>query len=225
MRLTKQSYRLNAIAYARAARHVRSFSVLVFTVNISLMTTFYVVSAQWRLTNIACQDAVPKKRGPKTDVLEALLKRVDGLERRLQEESSTVSSTNENPPSTSKRKGNESSVGRSNSTDKTGSSIQSSLPSVEQKDQAQPSYSRRSFLTQTYNTGVGDHSLNNFRHDQHARDDALLSQTILDTYFTRLHGKPFYILEESSTRQRHGMGQLPGPLIMGIYALTIRYIS
>jgi hypothetical protein len=31
-------------------------------------------------------DAVPKKRGPKTDVLEALLKRVDGLEKRLHTE-------------------------------------------------------------------------------------------------------------------------------------------
>jgi hypothetical protein len=31
-------------------------------------------------------DAVPKKRGPKTDVLEALLKRVDGLERKLKDE-------------------------------------------------------------------------------------------------------------------------------------------
>ncbi|KAF2461728.1 fungal-specific transcription factor domain-containing protein [Lineolata rhizophorae] len=31
-------------------------------------------------------DAVPKKRGPKTDVLEALLKRVDGLEKRLHDE-------------------------------------------------------------------------------------------------------------------------------------------
>ncbi|MCJ1319990.1 hypothetical protein MMC15_005326 [Xylographa vitiligo] len=30
-------------------------------------------------------DAIPKKRGPKTDVLEALLKRVDGLERKLQD--------------------------------------------------------------------------------------------------------------------------------------------
>jgi len=29
---------------------------------------------------------VPKKRGPKTDVLEALLKRVDGLEKRLHTE-------------------------------------------------------------------------------------------------------------------------------------------
>uniref|UniRef100_A0A8H7KD44 Zn(2)-C6 fungal-type domain-containing protein n=1 Tax=Bionectria ochroleuca TaxID=29856 RepID=A0A8H7KD44_BIOOC len=30
-------------------------------------------------------DAVPKKRGPKTDVLDALLKRVDGLEAKLRE--------------------------------------------------------------------------------------------------------------------------------------------
>lgn len=31
-------------------------------------------------------DAIPKKRGPKTEVLEELLKRVSGLEKRLQEE-------------------------------------------------------------------------------------------------------------------------------------------
>jgi hypothetical protein len=37
-------------------------------------------------------DAIPKKRGPKTDVLEALLKRVDGLERRLKEENKAHSS-------------------------------------------------------------------------------------------------------------------------------------
>ncbi|KAJ6164261.1 hypothetical protein N7470_002933 [Penicillium chermesinum] len=36
-------------------------------------------------------DAVPKKRGPKTDVLEALLKRVDGLEKRLQDENNPIS--------------------------------------------------------------------------------------------------------------------------------------
>ena len=29
---------------------------------------------------------MPKKRGPKTDLLEALLKRVDGLEKRLKDE-------------------------------------------------------------------------------------------------------------------------------------------
>lgn len=31
-------------------------------------------------------DAIPKKRGPKTDVLEALLTRVNGLEKRLKDE-------------------------------------------------------------------------------------------------------------------------------------------
>ena len=44
-------------------------------------------------------DAVPKKRGPKTDVLEALLKRVDGLERRLKEEKKPHSPSNESGPS------------------------------------------------------------------------------------------------------------------------------
>ena len=41
-------------------------------------------------------DAVPKKRGPKTDVLEALLKRVDGLERRLKDEKKSTSQSPNN---------------------------------------------------------------------------------------------------------------------------------
>ena len=40
-------------------------------------------------------DAVPKKRGPKTDVLEALLKRVDGLERKLRDEKKSNSPNND----------------------------------------------------------------------------------------------------------------------------------
>lgn len=45
-------------------------------------------------------DAVPKKRGPKTDVLEALLKRVDGLEAKLKEkkERPTTPSSEDAPP-------------------------------------------------------------------------------------------------------------------------------
>ena len=44
-------------------------------------------------------DAVPKKRGPKTDVLEALLKRVDGLEARLKEKGEPETPTIEDTPS------------------------------------------------------------------------------------------------------------------------------
>ena len=43
-------------------------------------------------------DAVPKKRGPKTDVLEALLKRVDGLEKRLHSDDAPPTPTNESMP-------------------------------------------------------------------------------------------------------------------------------
>jgi hypothetical protein len=43
-------------------------------------------------------DAVPKKRGPKTDVLEALLKRVDGLEAKLKEKNATESPTTPTTP-------------------------------------------------------------------------------------------------------------------------------
>ena len=45
-------------------------------------------------------DAVPKKRGPKTDVLEALLKRVDGLEKQLHKEKkgNTPDQVDQSPP-------------------------------------------------------------------------------------------------------------------------------
>lgn len=42
---------------------------------------------------LSTPDAVPKKRGPKTDVLEALLKRIDGLEKQLQPEDELPSSS------------------------------------------------------------------------------------------------------------------------------------
>jgi hypothetical protein len=43
---------------------------------------------------------VPKKRGPKTDVLEALLKRVDGLEKRLVSEGKSDDLSEANPAAT-----------------------------------------------------------------------------------------------------------------------------
>jgi hypothetical protein len=54
-------------------------------------------------------DAVPKKRGPKTDVLESLLKRVDGLEKRLKDEKQPGDSSSpkqESPDDLSTHSGN-----------------------------------------------------------------------------------------------------------------------
>jgi hypothetical protein len=49
--------------------------------------------------NTSVSDAVPKKRGPKTDVLEALLKRVDGLEAKLKEKNAGEQAPVEQAPS------------------------------------------------------------------------------------------------------------------------------
>ena len=48
-------------------------------------------------------------------------------------------------------------------------------------------------------------------------------RSILDAYFARIHGKPYFILDESITRQRYQVDQLPLHLSMAIYAITARY--
>jgi len=52
----------------------------------SLYIWWGILNSFFRSNTNSATDAVPKKRGPKTDVLEALLKRVDGLEKRLKDE-------------------------------------------------------------------------------------------------------------------------------------------
>ena len=75
--------RLNAIDSDPLARLVRSSSAPAFMV--IPLSKLRSKGAESR------PDAIPKKRGPKTDVLEALLKRVDGLERRLRDEKEPTS--------------------------------------------------------------------------------------------------------------------------------------
>ncbi|KAK3942280.1 fungal-specific transcription factor domain-containing protein [Diplogelasinospora grovesii] len=123
-------------------------------------------------------DAVPKKRGPKTDVLEALLKRVDGLEARLKEKAEPGTPTTEN--------------GLNLSMDETSSGATAGEGLFSPTPISEPS------------PGV--------------QTDALL-----DTYFTRFHAKPFYILDESTLRQRLQLNQVPGYLIHAIYAVAARY--
>ncbi|GKZ49279.1 hypothetical protein AbraIFM66951_001683 [Aspergillus brasiliensis] len=132
-------------------------------------------------------DAVPKKRGPKTDVLEALLKRVDGLEKRLQEDS-PISPTSATSP--------------------VKSMDQQLLPSASTSFQFPPA--PHGFPPPPQSQPL----------QQHRLPDAML-----DTYFARLHGKPYWILDETATRQRHQHGQLPVHLSMSIYALTLRYTT
>lgn len=57
---------------------------------------------------------------------------------------------------------------------------------------------------------------------QSAPQNGALSDVLLDAYFARLHGKPFYVLDEAGTRQRHQLNQLPVHLAMAISAMTLR---
>jgi len=48
---------------------------------------------------------------------------------------------------------------------------------------------------------------------------------VLEAFFSRIHGKPFYILDESDTRQKYQLGQLASHLAMAIYAITVKSVS
>ncbi|KAI8624850.1 hypothetical protein F5Y19DRAFT_284456 [Xylariaceae sp. FL1651] len=158
-------------------------------------------------------DAVPKKRGPKTDVLEALLKRVDGLEAQLrdQKKPSDASPTAEEVLLT---KAEEADAG-------------AEPPS---SDSAPPA------STATSEPKSKRMALEIHRATESGSDSALYSPTrtsetssgipvdaLLDTYFTRFHAKPYHILDESSIRQRLQLNQLPVPLVHAIYAVAARY--
>ena len=52
---------------------------------------------------------------------------------------------------------------------------------------------------------------------------SIVPDLLLDTYFARIHGKPYYILDETVTRQRMQANQLPRYLAYAIYAVCARY--
>ncbi|GKT90821.1 fungal specific transcription factor [Colletotrichum tofieldiae] len=137
-------------------------------------------------------DAVPKKRGPKTDVLEALLKRVDGLEAKLKEKNA-----GEKTPTTPTTAGIK---------DEDASRLGDSP-----EDDPNPNPKRLALDTKV----DADESAVYSPAPASVQPDALL-----DTYFTRFHSKPYHILDESSVRQRLQLNQLPTYLVHGIYAVA-----
>lgn len=46
---------------------------------------------------------------------------------------------------------------------------------------------------------------------------------IIDTYFSRLHERPYYILDEAATRSRFAKGRLPRFLTNALCAATVRF--
>lgn len=161
---------------------------------------------------VSTADAVPKKRGPKTDVLEALLKRVDGLEKRLQDEKSPVSPTSPDlkPDDPPLRQQNP----RRNTIDTSFSLYTAS--------ESQPSATTpRSQTNEQFPRPTG-HGPSFGLSQPSPLQSGVLSEMILDAYFARLHGKPFFVVDEPTTRQRFQTNQLPVHLSMAILAMTVR---
>ncbi|RFU72815.1 fungal specific transcription factor domain-containing [Trichoderma arundinaceum] len=155
-------------------------------------------------------NAVPKKRGPKTDVLEALLKRVDGLEAKLKEKNAE----GEHPSS--------SSVSASQELAAAEPSIK--RQPVERDIAAEPVAKRRATEDKT-TPNVTELSIYSPQTST-AGDPAtpsIQTDALLDTYFTRFHNKPFHIVDESLIRKRIQLNQLPPFLFDAIAAVAARH--
>ncbi|OJD29948.1 fungal specific transcription factor domain-containing protein [Diplodia corticola] len=148
-------------------------------------------------------DAVPKKRGPKTDAIEALLKRVDSLEKRLHEESK------DKPPSDKKND--------------TPIEDFSAPPPPSKPPQHSPPLAQKPSIGINPNASISTTSISPTDVSQPTPFQRL--DILLDTYFARVHGKPYYILDELTTRQRLQHHQLPSHLAYAIYAVSARYTS
>ncbi|KAL2131503.1 hypothetical protein VTI74DRAFT_4945 [Chaetomium olivicolor] len=141
-------------------------------------------------------DAVPKKRGPKTDVLEALLKRVDGLEARLKDQKTEPDTSN--------------------------SSENAVLNIPEASSSGQPGPSTAAGAKADVGQEPQDSTM--FTPTQPVESPPEIHpETLLDIYFNRFHDKPFHIFDESTLRQRLQLNQVPSYLMHAIYAVAARY--
>ncbi|KAI2639046.1 hypothetical protein GGS26DRAFT_371587 [Hypomontagnella submonticulosa] len=151
-------------------------------------------------------DAVPKKRGPKTDVLEALLKRVDGLEAQLKDHRKEDSS--------SSAEQSQHITGETPSDARPAAAVPASEPKP-----------KRLAVDTTRATEATSESVIYSPSVTSEPSPSIPIDALLDTYFNRFHAKPYHILDESSVRQRLQLNQLPPYLIHAIYAVAARYVA
>ncbi|KXL43625.1 MAG: hypothetical protein FE78DRAFT_151927 [Acidomyces sp. 'richmondensis'] len=167
--------------------------------------------------NVPCvYDAVPKKRGPKTDVLEALLKRVNGLEKRLKDEkkSDSPEAAEAAEVASSARAIKERQIRRE---EYDAEQHENAVESPKEESQAPSSHQQQQQQSQM--------TLLPAQPMAQQQEPNAFTDALIDTYFSRLHGKPYYILDEPATRQRRRDGQLPRFLLNAIHAVSVRYAS
>jgi hypothetical protein len=161
---------------------------------------------------------VPKKRGPKTDVLEALLKRVDGLEKRLHTEGKSDDLSETDPSMTPD----------ANDSNPSDSSPSQRLPLELAANQVHATSHANQLMSPIEPRCAHPRPLTtqgDLANSSRTQASNLSPELLLDTYFARIHGKPYYILDEATTRQRMQANQLPGHLIYAVYAVSARYVA
>ncbi|CAK7204489.1 hypothetical protein SEUCBS139899_007246 [Sporothrix eucalyptigena] len=185
-------------------------------------------------------DAVPKKRGPKTDVLEALLKRVDGLEQKLKDQKKDGTGDDAGADSSeASAAGTASGSGISPSSDNspgataatattgessTSASSKTAVPEVIMSEQPKKQSKSKTHESSAPTTVQKDEpELFSSRQAQQEQSPQVQVDALLHTYFTRSHAKPFHILDESSFRQRLQLNQIPSYLLGSVCALASRY--
>jgi hypothetical protein len=140
-----------------------------------------------------------------------LLKRVDGLEAQLKEKKSSGGSPMAEQPPPAKTEG------VAEITDPPAPDLPPSSSMVASEPKA-----KRAALDTSRIAEAGSDSIiySAVLTNEPSLDTQL--DALLDTYFTRFHGKPYYILDESSVRQRLQLNQLPPYLVHAIYAVAAR---
>lgn len=224
--------RSNVTGCALPAKLARSSNVHVYTV-CSLAS--YSQTQSWSEADIGLTaiDAVPKKRGPKTDVLEALLKRVDGLEKRLKDQKKEQHS-NEDEAGSSETSKNGSGNGTSPIAEQAAAVSPTTAdvpatanagtsgngPAGNSKKRKNPPSSNAS------SSANGIEGSETHPSPRSSRDSkpAVQTEALLETYFRRFHAKPFHILDESSFRQRLQLHQIPSYLLSAVCGLASRYV-
>ncbi|KLU92081.1 hypothetical protein MAPG_11028 [Magnaporthiopsis poae ATCC 64411] len=156
-------------------------------------------------------DAVPKKRGPKTDVLEALLKRVDGLEQRLKDQKST------DPGAAAAVAAEIAALG--SAANEVSQRASAPVAATSADDKSRPDTATTSRAGDVQEPAIYSPSASS----EPSPTGPVPVDALLDTYFSRFHGKPYHILDESSIRQRLLVNQIPSFLAHAIYAVAARY--
>ncbi|KAI5802050.1 fungal-specific transcription factor domain-containing protein [Pyronema domesticum] len=175
--------------------------------------------------NMNCKSyAVPKKRGPKTEVLEELLKRIDGLEKRLGE-----SEGSNGGGRGSKSPGAESSNASSVASRRPAAATTAREPAAMSPPNIPAPSPPPPIIESPITTGAGGGGVSPvaIQTPQPAppQTDYRLMQRLVEIFFERVNGKPYTLFHERMFRQDWQEGRVPSYVLDTICAVSVRYAS